>query len=214
MTTSDLHSSATSLPLPLILASSSKHRRKLLKTITNNFQSFSPNIDESPMKGESVKSLVTRLSVAKAQAVAKIKGNALIIGSDQAAIFDGKIIGKPKNHAAAVEHLMIVSGKSITLQTGVALLNSQSNTVQSTVVPATVTFRTLNEKLVNAYLKTDKPYDCAGSVKVESLGIMLIESIRSDDPNALIGLPLIKLITMLNNENYPLLNSTINSTHD
>jgi len=160
------------------------------------------------MQGESITSTVERLAVTKAKVIAKKESNALIIGSDQAATFDGKLIGKPENHTAAVEHLMAVSGKSITLQTGIALVNSQSNIVQSTVVPSTVKFRNLTKTLINAYLEADKPYDCAGSVKAESLGIMLIEYIHSDDPNALIGLPLIQLVTMLNNENYNLLPNT------
>lgn len=195
-------------PSTIILASSSKYRKKLLKSIISDFQCISPNIDESVMQNESITSTVERLAVTKAKTIAKKENNALIIGSDQAAIFDRKLIGKPENHAAAVEHLMSVSGKTITLQTGIALVNSKSNEVQSTVVPSTVKFRNLTETLINAYLEADKPYDCAGSVKVESLGIMLIEHIHSDDPNALIGLPLIQLVTMLNNENYNLLPNT------
>lgn len=192
----------------IILASSSKYRRKLLQTIIKDFTCLSPDIDESALDHETIESMVKRLAISKAKAIAKTNANALIIGSDQAAIFEGKSIGKPKDHNDAVEHLLSVSGKSITLQTGIALINSQSSKIQSAVIPSTVTFRTLNEKMINDYLKADQPYDCAGSVKVESLGIVLIEHIRSDDPNALIGLPLIQLVSMLNNENYNLLPNT------
>ena len=195
-------------PQKVILASSSKYRNALLKNIIPNFQCASPNIDESKIENESIESMVERLAVTKAQVIAAKNPNALIIGSDQAAMFNNNVIGKPKNHDDAVEHLLAVSGKSITLHTGVALINSQSNTIQSTIVPSTVVFRTLNEKLINAYLRRDQPYDCAGSVKIESLGIMLVERIHSDDPNALIGLPLIQLVTMLDNENYNLLTNT------
>ena len=186
----------------IILASSSKYRSMLLKRIIPDFQCISPNIDESAVINEPIESMVKRLAITKAEEIAKTNSDALIIGSDQSAMFESQLIGKPKNHNDAVKHLMSVSEKSITLHTGIALINSKTNKIQSTVVPSTVTFRKLNEGLIHNYLKADQPYDCAGSVKVESLGILLIEHIRSDDPNALIGLPLIQLITMLNNENY------------
>lgn len=190
----------------LILASSSPYRRQLLNTITQNFSCISPDIDESRKAGEQIQDMVQRLAVEKAQAVAQQSTSQLIIGSDQAAEFAGKLVGKPENHAAAKAHLLAVSGKSITLHTGLALLNSATQTLQSIVVPSTVYFRPLTEAMVEAYLQADQPYDCAGSLKVESLGIVMIERIQSNDPNALIGLPLIELTTMLNNERYPLLN--------
>lgn len=199
--------STTASTTPLILASSSPYRRKLLSTITKNFSCLSPNINESKKAEENIQQMVQRLAIEKAQAVVQHSQptSSLIIGSDQAAEFAGRLIGKPKNHAAAKEHLLAVSGKSITLHTGLALLNSATQALQSIVVPSTVYFRPLTEAMVDAYLQADKPYDCAGSLKVESLGIVMIERIQSDDPNALIGLPLIELTTMLNNEEYPLL---------
>ena len=195
---------------PLILASSSPYRKELLQRITTNFTCASPNIDETQLEGESATDLVKRLAIEKAKAVAKAHPRALIIGSDQVCEFfnpktdEINIIGKPKTHANAVKHLQVVSGQSVTLQTGLALYNAATNTLQTNVVPFAVTFRNLTDELINAYLLADQPYFCAGAVKAESLGIVLIEKMTGEDPNALIGLPLISLVSMLNRQGFDL----------
>ncbi len=195
----------------IILASSSQYRQKLLKQICLDFDCISPEIDESRLTDEPITQMVERLSKEKASAVAAIlKDNSqqtynLIIGSDQAAEFEGKLIGKPRSHEAALEHLISVSGKKMTLQTGLALLNTMTDKIQSTVIPFTVHYRKFNHQEAENYLALDKPYDCAGSLKVESYGIGLIEKMEGNDPNALIGLPLIELTTMLRAEQYCIL---------
>ena len=193
---------------PLILASSSPYRKELLQRITTNFTCSSPNIDETLLEDESASDLVKRLAVEKAKAVAKAHPNALIIGSDQVCEFinpetgEINIAGKPKTHGNAVAHLRAVSGQSVTLQTGLSLYNAATDSLQTDVVPFTVTFRNLTDELINNYLLADQPYFCAGAVKAESLGIVLIEKMTGDDPNALIGLPLISLVSMLNEQNF------------
>jgi len=191
----------------IILASSSKYRQTLLKQVCLEFSCISPDIDESRRHSESISEYVERLSREKAQAVASKENipNSLIIGSDQAAEFEGKLIGKPKNHVAALDHLLAVSGKEMTLQTGLALINTSTGKISSTVVPFTVKYKKFNQQTAENYLKLDQPYDCAGSLKVESYGIGLIEYMRGDDHNALIGLPLISLTTMLQSEGYSIL---------
>lgn len=195
---------------PLILASSSPYRKELLEKITTNFICVSPDIDETPKPGESTIELVTRLSSEKALAAASNHPDALIIGSDQVCEFISpssqkvEIIGKPKNHQKAVEHLRAVSGQSVTLQTGLALYNAKTKVMQTCVEPFQIKFRELSDDLIESYLLADKPYFCAGAVKAESLGIVLIEKMLGNDSNSLIGLPLIQLVSMLNNENYRL----------
>lgn len=194
----------------LILASSSPYRKELLHRITTNFLCISPDIDETPHPKETAIELVERLAISKAQAVAKTHPQALIIGSDQVCEFvdpisgHTHIVGKPKTHENAFKHLQAVSGNSVTLQTGLALYNAKTATLQSCVVPFAVSFRNLSNELIESYLLADEPYFCAGAVKAESLGIILIEKMHGDDPNALIGLPLIELISMLNNEKHSL----------
>lgn len=194
----------------LILASSSPYRKELLNKITTDFICVSPNIDETPKPGESTIELVTRLSTEKALAIAIDYPDSLIIGSDQVCEFISpdsqqlEIIGKPKTHQKAFEHLRAVSGKSVTLQTGLCLYNAKTKVTQTCVEPFTVTFRELNDDLIESYLLADKPYFCAGAVKAESLGVILIKKMTGNDPNSLIGLPLIQLVSMLNNENYSL----------
>lgn len=168
------------------------------------FETADPDIDESPIEGETPEELVKRLSVAKAKVVASVYTTALVIGSDQVAVHDGKIVGKPHTHENAVEQLREASGKTITLYTGLALINTQTKMVQSEVIPFKVHFRRLNDDIIEAYLRKEKPYDCAGSVRSESLGIVLLKKFEGDDPNALIGLPLIELVTMLQREKYSL----------
>ena len=130
--------------------------------------------------------------------------NSLIIGSDQVALHGREVVGKPHTHERAVEQLRSASGKQITLYTGLALINSATGNIQSEVIPFTVHFKTLSEQVIESYLRKEEPYNCAGSVKSEGLGIALFDRFDGDDPNALIGLPLIRLVAMLENENYPL----------
>lgn len=195
---------------PLILASSSPYRKELLTRITNNFSCASPNIDETSLANETSIELVERLAIGKAKAVAKAHPDALVIGSDQVCEFidpvsgQAQIIGKPKTHDNAVKHLQAVSGQSVTLQTGLALYNAKTKNLQTCVVPFKVSFRELSDELIESYLLTDQPYFCAGAVKAESLGIILIDKMHGEDPNALIGLPLIKLVGMFNKERYDL----------
>jgi len=186
--------------MKLILASSSPYRKKLLEQLQLDFEVAVPDIDETPKAGESPERLVERLAVEKAKAVAGNHPGSLVIGSDQVAVHDKEIVGKPRDHEDAVEQLRFASGKSITLYTGLALVNSDSGKVQSLVEPFTIHFRQLSDEQIANYLKMDQPYNCAGSVKSESLGVVLFERFEGDDPNSLIGLPLIRLVRMLENE--------------
>lgn len=188
----------------LVLASSSPFRKMLLDRLMVPFSTINPDIDESPKHGESPIQLVERLAVEKAQAVAPSNPSALIIGSDQVAMHGDEIVGKPHTHERAVQQLRAASGKKINLYTGLALINSDTGKVQSEVVPFTVHFKTLSEQVIERYLRKEEPYNCAGSVRSEGLGIALLERFDGDDPNALIGLPLIRLVAMLEQENYPL----------
>lgn len=168
------------------------------------FTTANPDIDESARDNETPVELVERLAIEKAQAVAQDHPNSLIIGSDQVALHGDEVVGKPHTHERAVEQLRSASGKKITLYTGLALLNSETGRVQSGIIPFTVHFKTLSEHVIESYLRKEEPYNCAGSVKSEGLGIALMDRFDGDDPNALIGLPLIRLVAMLENENYPL----------
>jgi septum formation protein len=190
----------------LILGSSSPFRKELLKRLCIDFETDNPDIDESALPGENPIQLVERLAVEKAKAVAKRHPDALIIGSDQVALHGDEIVGKPHTHENAVAQLKTASGKKIELFTGLALFNSQTNTVQSEVVPFTVHFKTLSDEVIENYLRKEQPYNCAGSVRSEGLGIALLERFEGDDPNALIGLPLIRLVNMLENEGVNLFN--------
>ncbi len=188
----------------LILGSSSPFRKEVLSSLLVPFETSSPDIDESALEGESPIALVERLAIEKAQEVAKSYSDALIIGSDQVAMHGKKIVGKPHTHEVAVEQLREASGKKIELFTGLALVDTRSGTVQSEVVPFTVHFKTLSERTVERYLRKERPYNCAGSVRSEGLGVALFERFDGEDPNALIGLPLIRLIAMLENQGYDL----------
>ena len=188
----------------LILGSSSPFRKMLLERLMVPFETSNPDIDESAKEGETPIELVERLAIEKAQAVATQHPNSLIIGSDQVALHGSEVVGKPHTHERAVEQLRSASGKQITLYTGLALINSATGNIQSEVIPFTVHFKTLSEQVIESYLRKEEPYNCAGSVKSEGLGIALFDRFDGDDPNALIGLPLIRLVAMLENENYPL----------
>jgi len=166
------------------------------------FETANPNIDETPLEGETPIKLVERLAIAKAQEIAKTNPNSLIIGSDQVALHGKDIVGKPHTHECAVEQLKTASGKKIELFTGLALINSITGSIQSEVVPFTVHFKKLSESTIERYLRKEKPYNCAGSVRSEGLGVVLFERFEGDDPNALIGLPLIRLVAMLENQDF------------
>ena len=183
--------------LPLLLASSSVYRRELLARLQLPFTCSSPDIDESPLAGESAIELVRRLAQAKAQALAASHPGHLIIGSDQVAVLDGKIIGKPHTFDKAREQLLAASGASVTFLTGLALLNSQTGHCQLDCIPFTVHMRTLDPARVEHYLRAEQPYDCAGSFKAEGLGVSLFQRTEGPDATSLIGLPLIRLIDML-----------------
>jgi len=181
----------------IILASSSPFRKELLQRLQLNFDTVSPEVDETAKNGELPEDLVTRLSQMKALAVAKNHPKALIIGSDQVAVLDGAVLGKPGNHEKATEQLLAASGKRVSFLTGLCLFDSRNDTLQISVVPFNVEFRQLSPAMIEAYLQHEKPYQCAGSFKSEGLGITLFERLDGDDPTALIGLPLIQLTRML-----------------
>ena len=184
----------------LILASSSPFRRAILEKLGLPFETLSPQLDETPQAQESAEQLVQRLARAKAVAAAQTHPDALIIGSDQVAVIDGQILGKPGEHARAVAQLRRASGRSVTFLTGLCLYNAASQQAQTEVVPFRVVFRELSEQQIENYLRAEKPYNCAGSFKSEGLGIALFERLEGDDPNTLIGLPLIRLVRMLEQE--------------
>jgi septum formation protein len=187
-------------PVKIILASSSPYRRALLARLCLPFEALSPEVDETPRPGETPPVLVERLAIEKARKVANGHPDALVIGSDQAAVYNGSIVGKPQDHERAVAQLRMASGRAVTLYTGLALVNAATGALQSEVVPYRVTFRRLSDAQIENYLRKEQPYACAGSVKSEGLGIALLEKFDGDDPNALIGLPLIRLVRMLENE--------------
>ena len=181
----------------LILASSSPYRRTLLERLGLPFTVYAPDIDESALPQEAAPQLVQRLAQAKARKVAETAPDALIIASDQVAVLDGEIIGKPGNHAHAVAQLQRAAGRTLIFYNGLCLLDSASGQCQLALEEFQVQFRTLSAAMIEAYLRREQPYHCAGSCKSEGLGIVLFERLRGDDPNSLIGLPLIRLTRML-----------------
>ncbi len=184
----------------LVLGSTSPFRRELLSRLGFDFITASPDIDETPKPNETPDSLVVRLAKLKASAVSSDHPEALIIGSDQVATIKGKILGKPGDHERAVNQLLLASGNRVTFSTGLCLLNSRTGKTQICCEPFHVYFRELTRSGIENYLKREQPYDCAGSFKSEGLGIALFRKMEGDDPNSLIGLPLIRLIDMLKNE--------------
>ena len=185
----------------LVLGSTSPFRREILNKLELDFETAAPDIDESALENETPEQLVLRLAEQKARAVGKDFTEHLIIGSDQVAVIDGEILGKPHTHERAVEQLSNASGKTVRFYTGLCLYNSATNVAQSEAVPFDVVFRKLNTSQIENYLEKEKPYKCAGSFKSEALGITLFEKLLGDDPNTLIGLPLIRLVAMLEKEN-------------
>jgi len=191
----------TSAPVrPIILASTSPFRRELLSRLGIPFGVASPETDEAALPDETPDGTAIRLAIAKASAVADQSPDTLIVGSDQVAVSMGKQYGKPGNRESAVSQLAEMSGGIIVFHTAVALINSASGKTQSTCVPTEVRFRRLSLEEIERYVDADRPFDCAGSAKSESLGIALLEYMRGDDPTALIGLPLIALCHMLRQE--------------
>lgn len=183
--------------LPLVLASSSPYRRELLTRLRLPFTWSAPQIDESRRPDEDAEALVRRLSLEKAQALSASHPQHLIIGSDQVAVLGSQIIGKPHTLERAREQLLAASGNSVTFLTGLTLLNSATRQQQTDCIPFTVHFRALSEAQIMRYLTAEQPFDCAGSFKAEGLGISLFRSTEGSDSNSLIGLPLIRLVDML-----------------
>ncbi|WP_350581070.1 nucleoside triphosphate pyrophosphatase [Pseudomonas sp. HY2-MNA-CIBAN-0224] len=183
--------------LPLLLASSSVYRRDLLSRLRLPFTCSSPDIDESHRPGESALELVQRLSLEKAQVLAASHPAHLIIGSDQVAVLNGQIIGKPHTFDKARQQLLNASGASVSFLTGLTLLHSQTGHYQTDCVPFTVHMRHLNAEQIERYLHAEEPYDCAGSFKAEGLGVSLFQRTEGDDATSLVGLPLIRLVDML-----------------
>ncbi|MFT7721749.1 MAG: Maf family nucleotide pyrophosphatase [Roseateles sp.] len=180
---------------PLILASTSRYRQELLGRLRLPFEAVAPEVDEARLPGEAPAALAERLALAKARAVAARHAGAVVIGSDQVADLDGEAIGKPGHHEAAAAQLRRMSGRVVVFQTAVAVVAPGLAAIERAEVR--VRFRDLSAAAIDAYLRADQPYDCAGSAKVESLGVALLEAVESDDPTALVGLPLIRTCALL-----------------
>ena len=184
----------------IILASSSEYRRQLLQKLLIPFNSISPKIDETALDGEKPHQTALRLAQEKAKKIGAEYSHALVIGCDQVATLDGEQLGKPGNHQNATKQLQTMRGREVTFHSALCLYNAATGNMQAEVVPYLVRFRQLTDEQIESYLNKEQPYQCAGSAKSEGLGIALMERMIGEDPNALIGLPLIKLITMLQNE--------------
>jgi len=187
----------------LILGSSSRYRRELLERLRIPFEIDVPDIDETPLPGEAPEATALRLSRRKAEAIAARHPGALVIGSDQVATLDGRQVGKPGSHEQALAQLRWMRGRTVTFHSALCLLDGRSGEVQLEDVRTEATFRELDDSELEAYLRLERPYDVAGSAKSEGLGIALLSRVESDDPTALVGLPLIALTSMLRNAGYP-----------
>jgi len=181
----------------LVLGSTSRYRRELLERLRLPFTVAAPETDETPLPGEAPRALALRLALAKAQAVAALHPEAVVIGSDQVADLDGEPLGKPGNHARASAQLRRMGGHTVVFQTAVAVVCAASGFSEVDIAPVEVRFRPLDDATIERYLRAEQPYDCAGSAKSEGLGIALLDAIVSDDPTALVGLPLIRTCRML-----------------
>ncbi len=181
----------------LVLGSTSRYRRELLERLRLPFDVIAPQVDETPRPGEAAADLALRLALAKARDVAQRQPRALVIGSDQVADLNGEPLGKPGSHERAAAQLRRMSGQTVVFQTALALVCLESGFEQSELATVRVQVRTLGEAEIERYLRAEQPYDCAGSAKSEGLGIALLERIDSDDPTALIGLPLIRVCRLL-----------------
>jgi septum formation protein len=189
--------SSPSITRQLILGSTSPYRRELLSRLKLPFDVVAPDVDETPLVDEVPRDLANRLALAKARAVARLHPSAVVIGSDQVADLNGEPLGKPGTHARAVAQLQRMRGKTVVFQTALAVVCLDSGFEQLDLAAVSVRFRDLTDAEIEAYLQAEKPYDCAGSAKSEGLGIALLESIDSDDPTALVGLPLIRTCRMI-----------------
>ncbi len=190
---------------PLILGSTSAYRRELLQRLRLPFEVAAPDVDETPQPGERPPELARRLALAKARAVAQRHPSAIVIGSDQVADLGGEPLGKPGTHERAVEQLRRMRGRTVIFQTAVSVVCLETGFEQLDLAPVRVRFRDLDDAEIETYLRMETPYDCAGSAKSEGLGIALLASIESDDPTALVGLPLIRTAHMLRAAGLPLL---------
>lgn len=182
---------------PIVLASGSQYRRGLLDRFLDEYETVSPDVDESNPDGRAPAELAAQLARSKAEAVSVNARNALIIGADQLAVLDSQILGKPGTHQKAVEQLLAASGHGVTFLTAVCILDPLSRTRHEHIDRTTVQFRQFDRRLAEAYLRHDQPYDCAGSFKLEGAGFVLFESVKTDDPTALIGLPMIWVADVL-----------------
>jgi len=189
--------SSKETPRPLVLGSSSPYRRELLSRLKLPFEVAVPDLDETPLEGESPRNLSLRLALAKARAVAKRYPHAVVIGSDQVADLAGDPIGKPGTHERAVAQLQRMRGQTVVFHTAIAVVCSETGFEQLDVAPVNVKFRDLTDEEIESYLRAEPAYDCAGSARSEALGIALLDAIDSDDPTALVGLPLIRTCRML-----------------
>jgi septum formation protein len=190
---------------PLVLASSSIYRSELLQRLRIPFLTAAPEVDETPLPGESAEQTSRRLSREKARKVAIDYPDALIIGSDQVAMLNGQQLGKPLTHDNAVRQLRAMRGKTVIFYTALTLLNARNSSIQTEVVKNRISFRELSDEEIESYLRKEQPYHCAGSAKSEGLGIALISQMEGDDPNAVIGLPLILLVDMLKSQGVSIL---------
>ena len=181
----------------LILGSTSRYRRELLERLRVPFDVVNPDVDETPLPGEAPQALATRLALAKAKAVAALHPNAVVIGSDQVADLNGEPLGKPGTHERAVVQLQRMRGQTVIFQTAVSVVCQASGFEQTELAQIKVRFRELSDAEIEAYLRAEEPYDCAGSAKSEGLGIALLDAIDNDDPTALIGLPMIRTARLL-----------------
>ncbi len=181
----------------LVLGSTSRYRRELLERLRLPFEVAAPDVDETPLQGEAPRELALRLALAKARAVAERFPSAVVIGSDQVADLNGEPLGKPGTHERAVAQLSAMRGQTVVFQTAITVLCLESGFEETDLAAVHVKFRALSDREIEAYLRAEQPYDCAGSAKSEGLGIALLERIESDDPTALIGLPLIRTARMI-----------------
>lgn len=191
-------------PARLVLASTSRYRRELLSRLNIPFEVTAPAVDEAPLAGEAPQALALRLACLKAQSVRQAWPDALIVGSDQVAVVGESMLGKPGNFDRAAEQLKLMRAKPVYFHTALCLLNARTSREQTALVPVTVHMHDYTDAQIERYLRTEEPYDCAGSARIEGLGIALVAKLEGNDPNALIGLPLIALCDMLRNEGWDL----------